>query len=382
MATASADGTAQIWDIVTNSALTTMQGTSRGLSWSPDGTHLVVGVGLATLRMWTIPRQELRLVGHEAGLIDGKWTPDGSRIVTSAFDGTARVWDALSGELELTFTNHQLAENPVVAEIAISPDSQWVATSGADNYMRVWNVESGRERLTISDMFGAREFSPDGTRLAMIDEARALILDMETDTILHDFSPGFGTDGCFSLRMAWSPDGRYFVVPCGQQPRADIWIAQTTEHLRPLSHNAQVYASSWTDDGKGILTTDSSGHLNFWDAESGELLQSVVADTSVAWDVEISPDGSRAATGGDSGQVRVWDIETRQEVNSYDVGFSILDVYWSPDGSQMLTTGIRPIPDIRQVWQSAEKLIEYARDCCVFRELTADERAQFGLSVE
>ena len=30
-------------------------------------------------------------------------------------------------------------------------------------------------------------------------------------------------------------------------------------------------------------------------------------------------------------------------------------------------------------WQSTEDLIEYAYECCVWRELTAEERVQFGL---
>jgi hypothetical protein len=31
------------------------------------------------------------------------------------------------------------------------------------------------------------------------------------------------------------------------------------------------------------------------------------------------------------------------------------------------------------VWQSTEELVDYAKECCVFRELTDAERVQFGL---
>jgi hypothetical protein len=34
------------------------------------------------------------------------------------------------------------------------------------------------------------------------------------------------------------------------------------------------------------------------------------------------------------------------------------------------------------VWQSTEELIQYAKECCVFRELTPEERQQFGLAVK
>jgi hypothetical protein len=32
-----------------------------------------------------------------------------------------------------------------------------------------------------------------------------------------------------------------------------------------------------------------------------------------------------------------------------------------------------------RVWLSVEELIAYAKECCVFRELTPEERQQFGL---
>jgi hypothetical protein len=31
------------------------------------------------------------------------------------------------------------------------------------------------------------------------------------------------------------------------------------------------------------------------------------------------------------------------------------------------------------IWQSTEELIAFARECCVFRDLTLEEREQFGL---
>lgn len=77
--------------------------------------------------------------------------------------------------------------------------------------------------------------------------------------------------------------------------------------------------------------------------------------------------------------VRIWDAAAGQEVNSYNVGFGVLNVNWSPDGTQLITAGYSPVPVIRPVWQSTEELMAYAYDCCVFRELTPEERALFGL---
>jgi len=34
---------------------------------------------------------------------------------------------------------------------------------------------------------------------------------------------------------------------------------------------------------------------------------------------------------------------------------------------------------IRRAWQSTQELIDYAKECCVIRDLTKEERTQFGL---
>ena len=87
----------------------------------------------------------------------------------------------------------------------------------------------------------------------------------------------------------------------------------------------------------------------------------------------------RIASADDSGTVRIWDVATGQEVNSFNVGFGVLEVDWSPEGTQLLIAGFDPIPDIRPIWQTTEDLIAYAQACCVFRELSAEERILFGL---
>ena len=55
---------------------------------------------------------------------------------------------------------------------------------------------------------------------------------------------------------------------------------------------------------------------------------------------------------------------------------------WSPDGKYLLTPVgdmVERLSGVWRVWQTTEDLIAYAKECCVFRELTPEEREQFGL---
>ena len=55
-------------------------------------------------------------------------------------------------------------------------------------------------------------------------------------------------------------------------------------------------------------------------------------------------------------------------------------VEWHPDGNFIAIQGMGiPMPVFRRVWQSTDDLIEYAYECCVWRELSTEERVQFGL---
>ena len=378
IASSSADGTTRVWDPVSAQVVSSFQG-GNNAAWSPTGDRLIMGFGVSGLRMWNLSERPLRLLGHTNFLTDARLSPDGSRIVSSSFDGTARVWDAKSGEALLTFENHlDGAANRVVGLGSFSADSNWVVTVGGDNQVRVWDIRSGEERA-VYPIMGAREFSADGSRLAVFSSERAIVTEFSSGNILLDFAPEF--EGfCFIVRMAWSPDGRYLLTHCGEQNRADIWDAQTGDLVKKLPHEAAFVAGvDWSPEGSRFLTNETDGVVHIWDAESFELVYDFKGHSAAVWEAGFSPDGSRVASGDDTGVVRIWDVATGQEVNSFNVGFGVLGLDWSADGTQLITSGFDPVPDIRTVWQITEDLIAHAKECCVFRELTPEERTQFGL---
>ena len=93
-----------------------------------------------------------------------------------------------------------------------------------------------------------------------------------------------------------------------------------------------------------------------------------------------SPDGRRIVSISSDSTTRIWDAETGDELLTLSTP-AIYAPYarWSPD-SKYVAVAMEATPtEIWRVWQSTEELIEYAHDCCVFRELTAAEREQFAL---
>ena len=77
--------------------------------------------------------------------------------------------------------------------------------------------------------------------------------------------------------------------------------------------------------------------------------------------------------------VRIWDANTGIEVYRFQVPGTAYSSEWSPDGTQVIVAGSFLVPEIRRVWPRTEALVAYAQEHCVLRELTTEERAQFGL---
>jgi len=114
-----------------------------------------------------------------------------------------------------------------------------------------------------------------------------------------------------------------------------------------------------------------------WDAETGGLLGELVGPID-AYGPEWSPRGSRLLVSTQSG-VRIWDTTTLEETMRYpakDVAWGS----WSPDGTAMAITVWNGDLKVFPAWESLEQLVAHAKDCCVHRALTPDERLTYGLS--
>jgi WD40 repeat protein/DNA-binding SARP family transcriptional activator len=176
IATASADGSARIFDAKTGRQLVVISGrhcvrrhlcrVNRAV-FSPDGRRLATTGQDATVRIFDAAtgRQLRVLRGHAPGGLGTypvAWSPDGARLLSMATDGT-RIWDARTGR--------QLLAIPTTGGpgwyAAWSPDGRQVLTESGIGPV-VWDASSGKRLRTLetSAASGDMQFSRDGSRLA------------------------------------------------------------------------------------------------------------------------------------------------------------------------------------------------------------------------
>ncbi|HEU5201058.1 MAG TPA: hypothetical protein VFU32_15585, partial [Ktedonobacterales bacterium] len=175
-------------------ALLTYRGHTHGVNsvaWSPDGRRIASASDDGTVQVWNASTGKRLLTfgsqikGNNGGILLGgllggvqamAWSPDGTRIASPASlrqEGANTstqylwFWDANTGETLMSYSNQDFF---LVEGLAWSPDSTRLAfTGGAGSAVYILDVTMGKIVLTYQGHkdkgAGAIAWSPDGTRI-------------------------------------------------------------------------------------------------------------------------------------------------------------------------------------------------------------------------
>jgi WD40 repeat protein/DNA-binding SARP family transcriptional activator len=383
------DSTAKIWDATTGTELVTLFGHTGpvvGVAWSPAGDRILTASYDGTVKVWDPDPALLTIASLEDTVGCVTWSPRGDRVAVGTGNGTAKVLDANTGEEFLVFadSNRSISLCPQ----AWSPSGDRLLTSSMDGIpdipevrARVWNATSGKELVALvghsGDVWWAG-WSPDGTRIVTggAGDGTARVWDADTGTELFAFT---GHDGGVTM-VAWSPDGKA-IATSSMDATAKIWDAATGQVIRdlyPEGHKISVFGLSWSPDGDRIATyAIDTGRI--WDTTTGEELATLTGHTMNVWRMQWSHSGERIFTFGADGTARVWDAATGVELLHYNVeGYA--DGALSPDETRIAMSFTPPgLLKVFPAWQTLQELMNYAKECCVVRELTDAERETLGL---
>ena len=411
------DGSLRTWEVASGlplEALRGHQGIITDLKWSPLDDRLASADGGGFARVWNAaqstawrlyPPQAER--GGDWSVQGASWSSDGRYLAMAGGDAVAateppsfNIWDVEANQLLMENLGDALNYNGMEAHF--SPDDSAILYLGLEQFpdfsglaaAYVFDAQTGQIIQTFTPGGDSRvksaAWSPDGAQVGTaLLNGEMVIWDYETgekiETVVVD------PNGEWVDTVQWSPDGSKIAADIGDSPTtAGVWDTNTWDLLYTVAHEqpALVLVAAWSPDGTRLLTTSGNAEqgaqdntARIWDGATGKELLVLRGYTEMVWSGDWSPSGERVATSSTDGTVRIWDASTGDELLTLSVPvFLVLYARWSPDGQHLAIAGLDTLVSVWRVWQSTEELVDYAKECCLFRELTAAEREQFGLS--
>jgi WD40 repeat protein len=222
----------------------------------------------------------------------------------------------------------------------------------ADN-VRVFEVD------TSASSYGNRvAFSADGTRLAVGHGSGISIYAANTGNFLKFLKRVDSPINIYGI--AFSPDGRRIAASSGDSYAGGwaIWdVGSGQALLRGQLKNA-AYDIAFSPDGQFVAIGGGNygrgqvganyggipGEVGLFNSLTGEPVRNFSGSRYCIWAVAISPDGTRIACAAGLyqkgiGEVKVWDMATREELLTLPCPHCPFRVAFSNDGSRLAATG-------------------------------------------
>jgi WD40 repeat protein len=285
-----------VWDMVRQAPIRTKTFAAKlfaPVAWNPRESMLAFAVGHKVVKLFdadaSAQAEILSLQGHMNRIKAVCWHPSGDRIATASVDGTVKFWSTTGRRL-------------------FSPGA----------YAISWN--------------------PDGSRYASVFKNSVLLCDAKSLQTVRQFDGH--ADQVFAA--SWSPDGMS-VASASIDREVRVWNAATgtiiwrRKAIDPdCSYGIPLPAVlTWSPDSRHLAFPQANFEIGIVDATNGKPVGSLSGHRYPVRTVAWSPGGSRIVSGGQRGELRVWNSVTGQPVAARNIGAGVNAICWRPDGSRV-----------------------------------------------
>jgi WD40 repeat protein len=351
LATASADGTAQVWDAATGTLVSTLGGNgSPGLlsvQFAPDSRLVLTVDDQGFVRVWDAgvdaPAAELAAPAQDTAVAFG-FTSSGSQVSGIDVDASTGVvaavtWSARTGQLERSLPLPGIAPTVMPCSAALQAQGTPIYTSSSCNLPPPPRLAQAISDLTQPGdiQMLAVAVSPDGRDVAYARAQSVTVLDSKGQQVASLSVTG-------SLAgVAFGPGPDDLLV----MTTTDIYLWHPLTGHKPLEvrqPSAPIDAAVSADGSVLVAATGST--VGVWNAMTGKAISTFHPSDNhsssyfspVPLRVAVSADGSVVASGNADGTVFLWDTASGKRIAMQRVStWPILELSpAAPNGSTLL----------------------------------------------
>ncbi|KAK0657490.1 WD40-repeat-containing domain protein [Cercophora newfieldiana] len=306
IASASADGTAKIWDAQTGENIDTLVGHMAGLScvaWAPDSNCLATGSDDKAIRLWDRVTADPAHACGDGGRAYGAGE-DGKRGRAAKVDYRRKKAETRGG---MTGSRPLLGHHNYVYCLAFSPKGNILASGSYDEAVFLWDVRAGRLMRSLpahSDPVSGIDFCRDGT----------LVVSCSTDGLIR------------------------------------IWDTSTGQCLRTLVHedNPAVTNVCFSPNGRFVLAFSLDSSIRLWDYVSGAVKKTYQGHKNEGFSIGgcfgllTEADGRSlafVASASEDGDIVLWDVITKQIVQRLEKAHKGICFWVDVHGGALVSAG-------------------------------------------
>lgn len=315
-------------------------GVSRCGGWSKDGKYFILGGESLELFFFDAKTQKEvgRIRGHEGIITDFCLDSDGTKIVTASNDGTAKIWRFP----DLPKKEGLWAEGG----LALSPDAKRVALSGGtSNELLIADLETesiiGRFQSPAESWLGFVTWDPTGKNIAVAcgtgeTDSIVYVVDGESGDLLRTFNP----DSSYIQFLAWHPqiDGLLAVGQSTELPM-EFWDSNTGKLVEKRDYHTWAWnAVDWSPDGRWLACAGWRPEIVDWHDRENKI--SIEGFDSVPTAAKFSNDGKLLAIADQEAAIRYYETGTWKHLGTM-TGHAgpVLELQWGPGNQRLASIG-------------------------------------------
>ncbi|QGJ69055.1 Hypothetical protein PBC10988_7200 [Planctomycetales bacterium 10988] len=281
-----------------------------------------------------------RRKGDRPGGIQSVTFLPGEKQALSAGTHAVQLWNLEKGREIRQLIGHKES----VESVSVSADGKFAATGGWDRVVRVWDLETGRQIRHLEgheDAIFHVRFMPQDNYLLSAGRDRSLrIWDLQESRMAmwmehSDWIRAIGVP----------PDGSFVVLAGGSNELQDytvrVWELSSSEELRVLAgHRAPIWSLALSPDGTRAVSGGEDGSLFIWDLHRGTLLGRVAAHQHPITTVAVTTNGRWIASGSEDHVIKIWHAVDARQVETF-VGHreAVASIAFSPNNLTLLSGG-------------------------------------------